>query len=99
MVSICFQCVLFGINAGMKEVTKELHKICAGRVRARGGRTWFTEHPTRICSFWKYLLSMEYLTIQQEAPKCTSIGARGNPDRLCAMNMNINKHFQVSVCT
>ena len=42
MVSICFQCVLFRVSAGMKNVAKELRKICAGPVRAKD-KTWFTE--------------------------------------------------------
>ena len=36
MVSICFQC------GWVKNVAKELHKICAGSVRTRD-RTWFTQ--------------------------------------------------------
>ena len=34
------QCIT--VNAGTKNVAKELRKICAGSVRARD-KTWFTE--------------------------------------------------------
>ena len=42
MVSIYFQCVVFEVRAGTKNVAKELHKICAGPVHARDG-TWFID--------------------------------------------------------
>ena len=57
-------------------MAKELLKICAGPVHARD-QTWFTELSDKHMFFLEYLLSMEYLVIQQEVPKCTCIGAQG----------------------
>ena len=55
-------------------MAKELRKICCGLARARDV-TWFTELSDKGMLLWKLLLSMKQFAIQQEAPKCTCIGA------------------------
>eukprot|EP00731_Ephydatia_muelleri_P035942 Em0181g5a len=65
---------------GTKNVAKQLHRICAGTVCTRD-RTWFTE--------------------LSDKARCTKVhlywcmrNCGGNPDCLCAMIVNISKHFQ-----
>ena len=94
MVSICFQCVLFGVSAGMKNEAKEFLKICAGPVHARD-QTWLLNFPTSICFLWNIYYQWN---ISSFSKKCRSAlvlvhkDCGGNPDRLRAMIMNISKH-------
>ena len=72
---------------------KELRKICAGLVRARD-RTWFTELSD------KDMLFLEIFTISLFSKKHQSALVLVHEElwwQLCAMIMNISKHFQVCV--
>eukprot|EP00731_Ephydatia_muelleri_P003523 Em0001g3523a len=65
---------------GMKNVAKEMKKICAGPVKARD-KTWFAQlsdkaRSTKVHLYWCM-------------KNCAS-----NPDILCNMIMNISQHFQ-----
>ena len=101
MVSICFQCALFGVSAGTKNVAKELHKICAGPVSAKD-KIWFPE------LLDKGMFSLEIFTINgisHHSARSTKVhlywcmkNCGSNPDHLSAMIMNISKHFQICVC-
>ncbi|KAL5517357.1 hypothetical protein EMCRGX_G002893 [Ephydatia muelleri] len=69
---------------------KELRKICAGLVRARD-RTWFTELSD------KDMLFLEIFTISLFSKKHQSALVLVHEElwwQLCAMIMNISKHFQ-----
>ena len=82
-------------------MAKEMRKICAGTVRNRD-KTWFSELSNKgVCVvIWKY----KY-TVFCHLAKTTKVhlywcmrNCNGDPDRLCAIIMNISKHFQVCAC-
>ena len=52
---------------------------------------------TRICSFWRYLISHYSAKITKVHLYWCMRRCCGNPDRLSAMIMNISKHFQLGL--
>ena len=87
--------------AGAKNVDKEMRKICAGTVWNRD-KTWFSELSDKgVCVvMWKYkFIVFCHLarTTKVHLYWCMR-NCGGDPDRLRAMIMNINKHFQVYAC-
>ena len=96
---LVFSGELIGVIAGTKNVAKQLRHICAGTVRTRD-RTWFTELSDKGMYFVDILIKNGISGYSA----CTKVhlywcmrNCGGNPDRLCAMIMNISKHFQVCI--
>eukprot|EP00731_Ephydatia_muelleri_P009729 Em0005g315a len=72
--------LMYCTTSSMKNVAKEMKKICAGPVKARD-KTWFAQlsdkaRSTKVHLYWCM-------------KNCAS-----NPDILCNMIMNISQHFQ-----
>ena len=97
---LVFSGELIGVIAGTKNVAKQLHRICAGTVCTRD-RTWFTELSDKGMYFLDILIIHG---ISGYSARCTKVhlywcmrNCGGNPDCLCAMIVNISKHFQVCI--